>query len=88
MKKSTDGPALNMNHWHRYGLVGITTLGCIASFAAIGYMLDTLAGTGKHWIMVLFILISFPITQVVLAKKMKQYAKNHFKNYKANAKKK
>jgi len=82
-KKSTDGPALNMNHWHRYWVVSATTLGCIFAFAAAGYILDTLSGSGKHWIMVSFILVSFPFTQILLIKRMRKYTKEHFANYKA-----
>ncbi len=51
-----------------------TTLAVIATFGGLGYMIDYFAGT-KPLFLIILLVISFPITQILLFKKARQLGK-------------
>ena len=77
-KNKKEFPLLNFNHIRRFSIVIATTVTIIAVFVGIGYWLDTKLDT-KPWILIVAVVLSFPVTQFALYKKMKEYSKKEFK---------
>jgi len=64
---------LDFNHIQRFATVSGITLGSILAFAGLGYWIDTLLDT-KPWFLLIGMIISFPLTQIMLIRKMKSMA--------------
>ncbi len=77
-KKPETTEFLEFNHMQRLAIVSGVTVGTIIAAGAIGYYLDTVFGT-KPWLLVVFVLLSFPLTQYLLIRKMKKFADKEYK---------
>lgn len=71
-------PLLNYNHLKRFSIVITSTFVIVLSFVGLGYWLDLKLGT-KPWLLIILTIISFPITQLVVYRKMKEFTKKEFK---------
>lgn len=72
-----DFPLLDFNHIRRFSLVITTTLVIVLTLIGLGYYLDTLLDT-KPWLLLIGLIASFPIAQIAVYKKMKQYTQKEF----------
>lgn len=77
-KKNQNFPLLNFNHIQRFSIVIITTLVIVLGMTALGYWLDKMFDT-KPWLMAITLILSFPIAQLAVYRKMKQYTKKELK---------
>ena len=73
-------PLLNFNHLQRFSVVIITTLSIVILFAGAGYWLDLKLGT-RPWLLVILVIVSFPVTQYTVYKKMKEFTQKEFKKH-------
>ena len=70
---------LEFNHLKRWWNVIVITIGTISVFALAGYALDSWLET-RPWMLVTAVLISFPVTQILLIRKMKKFAEEETKS--------
>lgn len=81
-----DFPLLNYNHLRRFSVVITTTLFIVLIFVGTGIWLDMKLGT-KPWLLIALTLASFPVMQLVVYKKMKDFTKKEFKRLNIKEKK-
>lgn len=79
-KGSSNYPLLNFNHLRRFSIVVITTISIVIVFAGAGYWLDITLNT-KPWLLVTFVILSFPVTQFALVRKMKEFTQKELKRH-------
>lgn len=58
--------------WKIFGQSAFITLASIFIFGAVGYGIDYLIGKG-HMFMIILLVISYPVTQISLYKKLKDF---------------
>jgi len=84
--KKKDFPLLNFNHIKRFSIVISITLIIVLGLVALGYWLDKKFDT-KPWFLLIGLIISFPIAQITVYKKMKQFMNKEFKRLNVKTKK-
>lgn len=64
------------NRWKVFGQVAFVTLSSLFIFGGIGWLLDTWVRGHGHAFLITFLILSYPVTQFALYRKMKNFNLN------------